>query len=235
MFFHNSRFEYLQAQRAKLDEILLANIPEVGIITKVLFTNEPRNIAKIMSYSITREVDTLEVTIEGIKGDRHHGGVASSTGRERALYHKGTQILQQRQIFAVSPYDCQVLSEKMGVEITPELLGANLLIEHQDRKTNYSLSLLSRGTYLCISPEALVELPRPPLATLIHHVEQQGCGVTGAAIAAHYNNPLLIAKFTEHSKSNRGIACRIEYPVQSPAFLRKGQKVFFKYPTGVSS
>ncbi|MEK6825736.1 MAG: hypothetical protein AABY00_03040 [Nanoarchaeota archaeon] len=232
MFFYQNRFEYIQVEKEKLNDLMLSNIPERGIITRVLLSEDQRTTTNIASYSVTKEVDEFQVTIEGIKGERHWGMIASS-GRERAIYPKGTQILGQRQIFAVSPYDCRVLSEKIGVEVTPELLGANLVIEREDR-SNYSLSELPHGTYLCIAPQNAQELPRPPIATLIHHVEQQGCGVTGAAIAAHYSDPLLVRKFTQNSKTNRGIVCRIEYPVDPAATLQKGQIVFFKFPQGIS-
>lgn len=235
MLFYKSLEDYVEGQKAKLEKLVNFNIPERGLVIKVL--NSDLEITKsgdIVNYSVTKEVSQLEIDSLGIVGDRHRRLYAETTAREKALYKKGTKVREHRHIFVVSLYDCKVLSEKLGVEVTPELLGANLVIGKEDQK-DFSISELPENTHLIIAPENSFETPKPPLATLKHYTKQQGCGVTGNAITHKYPGNDLTKLFVENSKTNRGIVCSIEYPVDQPAIIKPGQVVFFKFPMGVSS
>src|SRR6266853_1411824 len=88
------------------------------------------------------------------------------------------------------------------------------------------------NTYFVIAPADAMELPQPPLATLIQYVQQKGCSRTGRAIATAYDNDALIKQFVTHAEHQRGILCSVEYPVEPSAFLERGQKVFFRFPMG---
>ena len=234
MLFYKGLQEYIAEEERKLQILKESSVPERGVITKVLLSDKTKTReSHLKHYSLTHEVETLTIDTRGIEGDRHYGHYTYSGGREKVLYKKGTPIAQSRHLFAVSLHDCHVLSEKMGVEITPELLGANLVIECTDKK-EYSLSLLPHRTYLCIDVINADKPSRSPVATLIHHVQQQGCGVTGAGIAEFYKDPSLTAKFVQNSKTHRGIVCRVEYPVAPAARITKGQSVFFRFPQGIS-
>lgn len=234
MLFYKNLNEYVKGQREKLDRLANAHIPEEGLIARVLGPSDNQDKSRnVTGYSITQEVDILELDYQGIMKDRHYGTHRLSTARERFIFPKGTEIRQHRHVFAVSPYDCKVLSEKLGVEVTPELLGANLVIKSIDNRP-YSLSELPENTYLVISQGNASHRPQKPIAILVHYVKQQGCGITGNAIAEHYSDKSLTKKFMGASKDNRGIVCSIEYPVDQPAILEEGQKIFFIFPTGVS-
>lgn len=234
MLFYENLEEYIECQQKKLNRLVDANIPEVGLIARVLSPNDNQDKSdNVANYSVTQKVDKLELDYRGIIGDRHYGTHRPSTVRENPLFLKGTEIRQHRHVFAVSLHDCKILSERLGVEITPELLGANIVIRDiADRP--YSLSGLPENTHLVIAPSNSSHKPLTPIATLVHYVKQQGCGITGNAISEYYNNRSLTRRFIEASKDNRGIVCSIEYPVNHTTTLEAGQKVFFMFPTGTS-
>ena len=77
-----------------------------------------------------------------------------------------------------------------------------------------------------------MEPEQPPIATLIHYIQQKGCGRTGHAVATAYGDSALTKQFVAHAEHHRGILCSVEYPVESSAVLERGQRVFFKFPMG---
>ena len=144
---------------------------------------------------------------------------------------KQVQIVNRRQLFAVSPGECSLLSERLHVEVTPQLLGANLLIGREDG-SDFCISNLPVNTYLAIAPGDAGEPPAPPIATLIHYVQQKGCSRTGKAISRAYGDESLTKRFVDEAEFERGILLGVEYPVVEPAILEPGQRVFFKFPMG---
>jgi len=233
MKFYESFQAYVEGEKRKLESMQGARIPEVGIIKKVLGPNDRQAEGTNGIYSVTQPVDSLKIDFQGIVGDKHHAAFRDSTARERETYTTGTPIRQHRHIFVVSQYDCDILSGKLNVLVTPELLGANLVIERED-EAPYSISQLPFHTSLLIEDPGQ-ELPsRPPIATLEHQLMQEGCSETGLAIATNYDDSSLKAKFFEAAEQNRGIVFSVEYPVMGDATLEVGQKVFFRFPTGVS-
>ena len=233
MLFYKDLRSFIEGQKRKLEELVLSNLPERGIILKVLVSDINKGKSDLAEYSVTSEAEQLEVNYLGLVGDRHHRAFRDSTGREKSLYPKGTKIREHRHIFVVSLYDCKFLSDKLGVEVTPELLGANIVIGGQDQK-DFSLSKLPENAHLLIAPENSSEIPRPPIATLKHYTLQQGCGITGSAIAEKYNDKSLTKKFVDCAKDNRGVVCSVEYPVENPAIVKPGQVVYFKFPIGIT-
>lgn len=229
MLFYQNLDEFVSGQREKLDSLFEAKIPERGIILKTLLAdNSLDRKSDVANYSLTKEVEQIEADYLGIVGDRHRGAFRQSTSRETLLYPKGTIIREHRHVLAVSSFDCEVLSEKLGVEVTPELLGANLVIGREDG-VDYSLSALPENTHLVITKEDF-----KLVTTLKHYVMQQGCGVTGNMIANKYGDKNLIKKFIEASKNNRGIVCSVEYPVKESAVIKRGMSVYFGFPKGIS-
>ena len=234
MLFYDDLQSYVRGQRDKLSRLETSNIPERGVILKVLAADEGKSKSQdVASYSVTHEVDQILVNHLGIVGDRHYRSIRPSTGREKSLYPKGTMVREHRHVFAVSLYDCRVLSESLDVEVTPELLGANLVIGREDEQ-DYSLSLLPENTHLLIAQEDSRNTPRPPIATLRHYVLQQGCGITGNSIAKRYGDKTLTQRFIDSSKVNRGIVCSVEQSAEPFANIKSGQAVFFKFPMGVA-
>ena len=127
MLFYKNLEEFIEGQKKKLEKITSANIPEKGLILKVLAQNKDQT-NKLSNYSVTSEVDSLDINYLGILRDRHNRAFRERTGRESSIYAKGNVIREHRHIFVVSLYDCKVLSNLLKVGVTPELLGANLVI-----------------------------------------------------------------------------------------------------------
>ena len=94
-------------------------------------------------HFVTRAVETLPLTFEGIIGDVHAGHTRRSGGRE-PWYPRGTEMRNERQLSIVAPDEMAIVAERMGLaEIKPEWIGANLVIEGVPH-----LSMLPAGTLL---------------------------------------------------------------------------------------
>ncbi len=232
MHLYNNLEAYIAGEKAKLDELLKANLPEVGIISQVLVS--PSGMTRkshLVEYSVNKVVPYLEIDTSGIIGDRHHQSVRLSTGREKEILPKRSMVREHRHIFAVSLGDCEELSALLGYEATPQLLGANIVIEREDKRS-YSLSALPQGTYLRITDSGQRNADKP-IAVLQKYVTQEGCGITGNAISHSYGKGTELTKlFEDAAKLNRGIVCSVEFAGVDTARLEAGQKVFFGFPTG---
>jgi hypothetical protein len=233
MLFYNDLAEYVAKESEKLAELQKANIPDSGVVLDVLSPGEDQDRdGNPGRYSVTRPVDRLTIDQYGIAGDRHRSLTKRATGRESALYKSsGATIVNRRQIFAVSPEDCRVLSDRLGVEITPQLLGANLVIGRDDGAA-FALSEVPCNTYFAIAQADAEAPPQPPIATLVNYVQQQGCSRTGKAIAQALDDPTLVRRFVTQAKTHRGIVCSVEYPADAPATIERGQRIFFRFPMG---
>ena len=229
MEFYDNLADMIKEERARLSSI--SDLPETGIILAV-YEQGVRNNPK--TSFMNRKVNQLEIDIQGIINDRHRRFFHERTGRERTLYPKGVSLKENRHWFAVSPYDAELCSQQIGVEITPEMLGANFLIGAEDDRS-FSLSRIPRGTYLAIAPQNSLEMPKPPIATLVVYARQLPCIYTGNPLSEFYGRKELAGRFVEKTKENRGITGTIEYPVNEPAIIKPGFKVFFKFPKGIES
>lgn len=226
--------EYIARMQAVFENLKKANMPERGIITKVLMPNENQNNPKNPDYLRTYESSQLEIDHNGIKGDRHYGVPTREVGRNPGLLQNGAYFNGTRHLMAISPYDCKVLSDRLGNKVTPENTGTNIVIEREDG-ADYSLSALPSEAYIIIAPENSEVKPENPLAILVRQSLQQGCKVAGRCIAEEHGDKNLINKFKEESTTNRGIVCRVIYPFSEygSAIIKPGQKVFFGYEDGV--
>ena len=232
MLFYNDLAEFITKQSEQLQGLEGANIPEVGVILDVLGPNDNQDRdANPGRHLVTQQVDRLAIDCSGIEGDRHRGLTRLSTGRETLYQRKDSKIVNRRQIFAVSPHECALLSERLHVEITPQLLGANLVIGRDDG-AEYCISDVPLNTHFVIGPADAAAPSQPPIATLVQYLQQKGCSLTGRAIAREYGDEELTKQFVAHAEHQRGILCSVEYPVDSAAFLERGQKVFFRFPMG---
>ena len=151
MLFYEDLEAYIHNEREKLERLKQADIPEVGIILEVFGPNDNQDVkTNPGGHSVTQAVESLAIDCHGIVGDRHLGLTRQSTPREAPLYHRSrAEIVNRRQLFAVSPYECALLSERLDVQVTPQLLGANLLIGREDGR-DYCISNLPVNTYLAI-------------------------------------------------------------------------------------
>ena len=234
MLFYQNFQEYLQQETQRLERLKRNPLPNHGRVSQTLLSNKhPTASPSSFAYIITHPVDQIEIDGQGIIGDRHRSVSRPSGGREKQLYPRGTEIIQRRHLLVVSQADCHALSQRIGVEITPQLLGANVVIDDIDGQA-FSMSTIPTGTHLVFSDPHQSFPSHPPLATLIAYVQQRGCGQTGKVIADHYQNPSLVKRFREESQENRGMIFCIEYPVKHPVSLCVGQTVHFYYASGIS-
>lgn len=216
----------------------ISNLPEDDrlIIQKVLRPKTEEESEGLGYMFTTQTNEHLEVDINGIIGARKYGSIREANGREAPHFvPKGSYIRNHRQLFAVSQYDCQLLSERLGVEITPELLGANLVIGREDGE-NFELTALRPGLHLQIFPNKTLEVPEETSgleALLEIGVEQMGCGMNGKSLAWHFDDEKLEEKFAGiHRFDNRGLLLSLESPADTTAKLSEGQTVFVRYPSG---
>lgn len=88
-------------------------------------------------------VDALDLVLDGIVGDHHHGPTRRSGGRE-PWYPHGTSMRNDRQVSIVAPDELALVAGRMELpEIHPGWIGANLVLDGVPR-----LSMLPSGTLL---------------------------------------------------------------------------------------
>ena len=221
--------QYLEFQKQRHDEIMDGNFPQRAVISRVLAPSGLSEEKDGETYLINHESEKLEIDRTGIIDDRHNCVYREMNSREKEIFPRRALIRQHRHLVAISQYDCNVISETVGKEIDPGLMGVNLVVEREDGK-DFSLSAIPFGTYIAIGGE-----PRKQTITLQHHVTQEGCGVTGAAIANTFENESLRLDFVNASKKNRGIILGIEHIEGEKQALTVGQEVHFLFPMGFTA
>jgi hypothetical protein len=231
MLFHETLSDYIAFQKEKLAKLEAAALPDSVVIAGVY----RRTLASRQSAQpvASERMDALEIDARGVIGGDHHNDSRPSGGRELSLYPRSTVIRHRRQLCVVSRDDCEVLSQRLGVAITPEMLGANLMLDGIEGAP-LSLAQMPRGTHLIVQADRAPKGKAPPRATLVHHVNQRGCGITGKSIADHYGDKALVKAFREASTEHRGILCSVDYPVTSTVTLEPGMRLTLKFPLGIA-
>ncbi|MFQ5620214.1 MAG: MOSC domain-containing protein [Candidatus Nanoarchaeia archaeon] len=158
-------------------------------------------------YFVTQSVDELECTPEGIMGDRHFGFVTASGGRVTDLYDKGTPMKNNRQWLALSYEEVVEIADNLGIEgkLTPELLGANLLIEGLGKMSN-----LPSMTYLVISPDENYKSTKQDNVVLVVYGQALPCKIAGKALVEPCGDSSLEKKFPKGAMELRGATGWIE-------------------------
>jgi hypothetical protein len=78
---------------------------------------------------VSKSVETLELSFEGIKGDYHAGLTRRSGGRE-PWYKRGTEMRNERQLSLLSVEEMEDVAQKLEIEeVDPGLIGGNILLE----------------------------------------------------------------------------------------------------------
>jgi len=78
---------------------------------------------------VSQEVDALELTYGGIKGDYHEGMTRNSSGRE-PWYKRGTEMKNERQLSILSETELKEIATGMKLDtVEPGWIGANLVME----------------------------------------------------------------------------------------------------------
>ncbi|MBB3772094.1 hypothetical protein FHS55_002703 [Angulomicrobium tetraedrale] len=144
----------------------------------------------------TREVASLGVTLEGVPGDRHMGMARPADSRV-PWFPRGTPIRNSRQVSIVAMDELAEIARRLGiVDVQPEWLGANLVIEGIAQLTR-----LPPGTRLFAAGGA----------TLAVEGENAPCRHAGAAVAAfHPGSAGLDLAFVQRAKGLRGLVAWVE-------------------------
>jgi len=177
----------------------------VGRVEDVFQTTEPADFK-------TASRTTLELTFEGLAGDRHGGFTRLSGGRE-PWYPRGTQMCNERQISILSLEELAQIAARLDIpELKPEWIGGNITVSGIPR-----LSQVPPRTRLVFEGGTVIRVDG----------DNAPCRVAGAAIADH--NPGhegLDLKFPQKARRLRGLVGYVE----KPGSVRPGESVTAHIP-----
>ena len=162
----------------------------------------------------SQPVESLDLTYEGIAGDRHGGLTRASGGRE-PWYPRGTEMRNERQLSIVCLDELAVAADAMKIErIAPEWIGANMVLAGVP-----SLSRLPPRSLLLCAGGAAIKIDG----------QNAPCRFAGDEIAAHYpdHDPKALAlAFPRKAAGLRGLVGWVE----KPGTIRAGQSVTVQVP-----
>ena len=176
-------------------------------VVGVYSSKYPDTFYKGPEYFVTDERNQLEFSLEGIVGDRHHGFTAVSGGRMKGLYPKGTVVRNNRMWLGVSPQEIEAIAQGLSIDgrLTPELLGANLVLEGID-----ALSTLAPMTYLVFSPTEMGKPQDPDNVVLVVYGQALPCTIAGKVLANALGEPSLESRFPAAAIGRRGTTGWVE-------------------------
>jgi hypothetical protein len=144
---------------------------------------------------VSRPVASLELTLDGIVGDRHAGATRKAGPRE-PWHPRGAEIRNDRQLSIVGEEELQAIATAMAVESLPATwLGANLMV-----KGLPALSDLAPGTRLITAPGA----------ALVVTAYNAPCRRAGRTVADSLGRPGSDRLFTTAAKGRRGLVASVE-------------------------
>jgi hypothetical protein len=144
---------------------------------------------------VSRPVERLGLTFEGLAGDRHAGRTRRADART-PWHLRGTRIANTRQVSIVSVEECALLAEVMKLlEIDPGLLGANIVLGDLS-----GLSQLPPGT----------RLQFPSGATIFVTEANAPCRQPGRKLAAAQGDPAIEFAFPKLAMGLRGVVGLVE-------------------------
>lgn len=150
-------------------------------------------------------VQSMVLDYAGPRGEAHGGLTRPACSRVSALYARGTEIRNTRQLSVLSAEEISATAEAMGLaKLDPALLGATLVLDGLP-----DLSFLP--------PSA--RLQSEGGATLVVDMNNRPCRYPGETIEAAH--PGFGAAFKEAAKGRRGITAWVE----RPGTLRLGEKM----------
>ncbi|MFK7791316.1 MAG: MOSC domain-containing protein [Devosiaceae bacterium] len=163
---------------------------------------------------VSAPVETLELTYEGIAGDRHAGLTRQSGGRE-PWYKRGTDMRNERQLSIVCRDELSDAARKMELDrIEPEWIGANMVLE--------GISDLSK-----LPPRTLLFFEGG--ATLKIDGQNAPCRFAGDSIAENYPDQdakAVALAFPKKAVGKRGLVAWVE----KPGSVAVGQAVTVQVP-----
>lgn len=171
-------------------------------------------LAALQNDFVTKSVEALELTFEGIRDD-FHAGNTRLTGSREPWYPRKTEIRNERQLSIVASDELADVARKMGItELKPEWIGANLVIDGVAR-----LSMLPAGTMMFFKNGV----------TLKVDAQNIPCRYAGRSIARHAKMPDEDAGsllFPKHARRQRGLVAWVE----KPGTITAGEEVSIRVP-----
>lgn len=159
-----------------------------GRIDAVLINEDGRDLT-------TSQLDRVNVTYAGFKGDCHSGLTRPSCVRVKLQYPVGTEIRNTRQISILSSEELAEIGDvlDLGEPVRPEWVGANLAITGIPRLTELppSSRLLFEGG-----------------VSLVVDMENGPCKYPGEIIDRHH--PGKGSWFPKHARGKRGVTAWVE-------------------------
>ncbi|MBO9400100.1 MOSC domain-containing protein [Shimia sp. R9_3] len=138
--------------------------------------------------------ETLTLSIGGAVGEAHSGVTRKSCVRVKALYEKGTEIANVRQLSVLSQEELDLIAQEMGLEtVDPAWLGASIVIKGIPDFTH-------------VPPNA--RLQGPDGATITIDMENRPCVLPGRVIEGHH--PGHGPKFKAAAEGRRGVTAWVE-------------------------
>lgn len=151
---------------------------------------------------VSHDVDALELTYEGVKGDRHAGLTRPSNSRE-PWYPRNTEMRNEQQVSIVSVEELGEIASSMGIEkIDAGWIGANLVFEGIPNLTylpSRTLLMFDGGVTLRVDGD------RGP------------CRISGGSIAKHvgieaedHTRTEMALSFPQAAQMKRGLVAWVE-------------------------
>lgn len=158
-------------------------------MTEIAVRVESVAVGNKKSSLLKKAVQSLELSLEGIVGDKHAGFIKPADGRDSGIA-RGEPVRNWRQWSAVSVEELKRIADALGVaELDPALLGANVTFSGYD-----NLSLIPKGSMIWF----------PSGAVLSVEGENEPCMGPGREIARVFPH-VQAALFPKAAKNLRGL------------------------------
>jgi hypothetical protein len=146
----------------------------------------------------TAPVASLELTFDGIPGERHEGPLRGADART-PWFTRGTPIRNSRQVSLLCPDELRAMAAGLDLPaIEPDWLGCNILVAGLPH-----FSFLPRGTRIFF----------PSGAVLAVEMQNAPCRFAGAAVMKRYPERAgLDTAFPAATKRLRGLVAWVEKP-----------------------
>lgn len=138
---------------------------------------------------VTRPIETAELAFGGFAGDLHAGMTRPSCGR-MPWHTRGTPVANTRQLSLLSVEECAEVAIALDLpELSPGLLGANLVVEGIDQ-------------FSALPPATRLQFPSG--ATVFITEENGPCRQVGRKLAQAFERPDLEFGFVAAARHRRG-------------------------------
>lgn len=141
-------------------------------------------------------VTALDLTFDGVPGERHEGSLRSSCVRMRNLYPEGAEIRNVRQLTVLSDEELSLIAADMGLDrLDPATLGATVVL---------------RGIpdFTFVPPGSRLQAVSG--ATITVDLENRPCVFPGREIDKQHAG--FGPKFKPAAKNRRGVTAWVECP-----------------------